>query len=505
MSQVCISYSSMKDAASEAGQVAKKLERYASNLDWQIYKKLDWYNGSYTNNIAQAKSNVNSKISDLRNRSTAYSTYSQDLYDLKDQCVSTDKAVKSNVSRLTASFKRANGIKNSVVQNSINYLLTSIGNKSSVGRWIGNKKDEADTAVQYLKESIKTWYNYDGGKELIKGVLIGTLEFAIGVLTVIGAILSGGAILVVIAGVVGGLIAAANGLANIWNEQKAYKATQSGDPATGRRRSKIDTWQDYLRSSFKYGDNGESYEYDKVNDLLATGIDIVNIACSIVTVFSSMKDLLKNGYKWATGNAAKLKDIKMRQLFSKDSFVSFKGKIKDIGVAFRYRGWSAGKDFGEQILKDFGRNFKKEFWNFKNVNGSNNWKGAINSMKNMLSIPKDILKGGGTLSNILNVGFNRIILPSTTAFTVNSTETTIIKGENGQFQFDFTDKITFKTIKNDVEGLWKLGTSTSGLFSDNSVLTNALINKLLTVSDVKISIPDVYTPNIDIPVLRSVA
>ena len=109
------------------------------------------------------------------------------------------------------------------------------------------------------------------------------------------------------------------------------------------------------------------------------------------------------------------------------------------------------------------------------------------------------------MSNILNVGFNRIILPSTTAFTVNSTEATIIKGENGQFQFNFTDKITFKTIKNDVEGLWKLGTSTSGLFSDNSVLTNALINKLLTVSDVKISIPDVYIPNIDMPVLRNVA
>ena len=30
---------------------------------------------------------------------------------------------------------------------------------------------------------------------------------------------------------------------------------------------------------------------------------------------------------------------------------------------------------------------------------------------------------------------------------VNSTDGTIIKGTDGQLQFDFTDKITFKTIK----------------------------------------------------------
>ena len=224
MSQACISYSSLKDASSEASQVAKKLNKYANNLDSQIYKKLNSYGGSYTTNISQAKSNVNTKIADLRKRSKAYSTYSQDLSDLKDQCVSTDKAVKSNVSKLTASFKSANGIRDSKVQNSINYFLTGIGNKTSAGRWLGNKKDEAGSALSNIKDSIKTWYNYDGGKELIKGALVGLLEVAIGVLAVVSAILSGG-VLVVIAGVVGGIIAIANGIANIWNEHKAYNAT----------------------------------------------------------------------------------------------------------------------------------------------------------------------------------------------------------------------------------------------------------------------------------------
>lgn len=109
------------------------------------------------------------------------------------------------------------------------------------------------------------------------------------------------------------------------------------------------------------------------------------------------------------------------------------------------------------------------------------------------------------MSNILNVGFNRIILPSTTAFTVNSTEATIIKGTDGQLQFDFTDKINAKTIKGDFASLKKLGSSASDLFSDKSIISNDIISKLSSISEMKISVPDVYIPRMDMPVLRNVA
>lgn len=499
MSQACISYSSLKDASSEAKQVAKKLDKYADNLDSQIYRKLNNYSGSYTANIAQAKSNVNSKISDLRHRSSAYSTYSQDLLDLKAQCVATDKTVKSNVSKLTASFKSANGIRDSKVKNSINYFLTSIGNKTSAGRWIGNKKDEVCSAADHLKDSIKTWYNYEGGKELVKGVLVGLLEVAIGVLAIVGAILSGGALLVVIAGVVGGIIATVNGIANIWNEHKAYNATQNGDPATGRRRSDINTWQDYLRSSYSFGDSGENYEYDKFRNGLATGIDIVNLACTVVTVVSSVGKLLKNGYKWATGASAKVKDIKLKQVFSRDSFAAFKVKFTDIRAAFRANGWQAAKDFGGQILKDFGRNFKAEFWKFETP------KDMVSSIKNMISIPKDIIKDGFTLSNIFSVGFSSAVLPSLTAFTVNSLDGTIVKGNDGQLKYDFTDKVNVKTITGLGEKIKKIGKSTSDLFSSDSVLDTKVMSKLSSSCNINISVPDIYIPNLEMSVLRNVA
>lgn len=503
MSTASISYSSLKDASNEAKAVAKKLDKYADSLYSNVYKKLNKYDGSWNSNVSTASSKTNAKISELRSEQSRYETYATDLIDLRDECKEVDKAVKSKVSSLTASFKEAHGIRNSKVENAISYFFTGLGNETAFGRWLGGKKDDASSTFNYFKDSIKEWYNYEGGKELITGVLVGLLEVAIGVLAIVGAILSGGALLVIIAGVVGGIIAVANGIANIWNEQKAYSSTKNGDPATGRRRSEVNTWQDYLRSSFAFGDSGENYEYNEFYNGLATGIDIVNLACTVVTVVSSAGKLIKNGYKWATGNAAKVKDITLKQVFSKDTFTAFKGKFLDIKAAFKANGWQAAKDLGGQILKDFGRNFKSEFFNFKNTNGSFNWKGAVSSIKNMLSIPKGLLKDGFTLSNIFDVGFSSIILPSITAFTVESVDGTIIKGADGQFQFDFTDKVNVKTITGLFEKGGKIWDSTTSLFSSDSVVGGDVLGKLSSACNINISVPEIYIPDIEMPVMRA--
>ena len=169
MSKVTISYSSLKSASSEANQVAKKMTRYANNLNSAVYKKLSNYNGSYTSNISTAKSKSNSKISELKAKSKSYSKYADDLTALKDECLSTDKSVRSKVSQLTASFKEANGIKNSKVKNAINYCLTSFGNSTVAGRWVGNTSDKVTSVKDHITQSLKDWWNYDGGKQLVKG------------------------------------------------------------------------------------------------------------------------------------------------------------------------------------------------------------------------------------------------------------------------------------------------------------------------------------------------
>lgn len=129
-----ISYSSLNRAASSANAVAKRLTVYENNLNNSVYRKLNGYSGSYTGNIATAKSQTNAKITELRNKSQAYRNYANELGSLKEKCQSTDRAVRTMVSHLTATFKKANGIRNSSVENAINYLLTGLKNMTPADR-----------------------------------------------------------------------------------------------------------------------------------------------------------------------------------------------------------------------------------------------------------------------------------------------------------------------------------------------------------------------------------
>lgn len=228
------------------------------------------------------------------------------------------------------------------------------------------------------------------------------------------------------------------------------------------------------------------------------------MACTVVTVVSSVGKLLKNGYKWATGNAAKVKDISMKQVFSKDTFKAFASKFKlqfadgmaDIKAAFKYHDWSLVKDFGSRILADIGENLKSEFLDFSTP------KDTISSIKSMISIPKDIIEGGFSLSNIAEIGITSIALPAITVFHVNG-DGGIEIGQGGQLQFDLIDNVTLDNITDIFEKGGKIVSSFTELTSNDSVLNTNVTDKLSGLSNINISIPEVNIPNIDMPILRA--
>lgn len=486
MSQACISYGSLKDASSEASQVAKKLDKYADNLDSQIYKKLNNYSGSYTTNIAQAKSNVNSKISDLRHRAQSYRTYSQDLSDLKDRCVDTDKAVKTNVSKLTAEFKSSNGIKDSKIQNTINYFLTSIENKTSVGRWLGNKRDEFGAAKDYIKQSLEDWWDYEGGAEAVKGIAIGVLEGVIAVCAIVGALLSGGALLVVIAGFVAGAIALVNAGVNIYNEVAAYNTTRNGDPATGRRRSDINTAQDSLRSSFWYGDDGEQYKYDSKLYAIAAGIDVVNFVCETITFVDGLKGLVKNTYKWATGSMADIEHLRIRDILTKENFAAFKSKmgssLSEIDHAVRTRNMDKISkfmfDFGDDFLNNLKKGYTFEIFAEDKKVGDFIKHGA-NLVKNYSSIAKPLVSDGINVSNVAGM------IKTLALENINIADVVTYKGGNrGVFSYDI-DSIKLTDVTGTIEDTLNLPIDIA-----------TILGKMSGNSSVSIRIPEINMPDL---------
>lgn len=494
MSQACISYGSLKNASSEAKHVANKLNKYVDNLNSQVCKKLSEYSGDCTSNIEQINKQISSKITDLQNRAEAYMEYSQDLLDLKEQCATTDKAVRSRVSELTASFKSNNGIKDSNVQNSINYFLTSVGNRSSCRRWLSDKKDEFRASKKYVLQRIEDWWGYEGGAQFIKGIVVGSMEVIIATCTIVCTVLSGGALLVVIAGLVVGIIALSNGVANLYNEVVAYNVTKDGDPSTGRRRRGINTWQDYLRSSFIYDDKGIVYNKDNYNNswnVLATGIDVVNFVCTTVTVIDGIGSFVKNVYKWTTGSMSDVKNLRVKDIFTKENFSMFKNRIKttvstgfsDIKCAFKTKNFKSVKewlfDFGDDFLNNLKNGYTFNIFS-EDKNAKSFIKHGAKLIKNYSSIVKTAFSDGDLVKNICGtIVLKRIVLNN-----INIADIVTYKGGEGVFAYDFDSiKLTDPTgkLKDMID-----------IASDFSELVKKFANK----SNISVQVPDIQIPDV---------
>ena len=503
MSTVSISYSSLRKASGEAKDVAKKLDKYADTLNKSVYKKLDKYEGSWTSNITTARSKASSKIKELRDEADDYKKYAEDLKDLKEECERVDKAVKSKVSSLTASFKKSYGINNNPVVNTICNALTSITNSTAIGRWFNGKLDSLNSEGKHIKQSIEDWYDYGGGKQLIKGVVVAALEIVIGVVGIVGAIvgiLAGGWTIALAAALIAGVIGVVNGVVNLVNEGRAFGFADD-DPATAKRNSDLNTLSDTLRVKTD----------SKIWHSFAAGIDTLEIVCSIITIVDGCGKLIKNGYKWATGDLSKLDDLRVKDILTKKNFKLFCGKLKttfaqgfdEIFSAIKRMDFgyftSAARDFGT----DFLANLKNRFAGFKTVSVDATRLDKLKAieknaktLKNILSVTKDFAKDGWDNMNILE----KIVIPCVNVAGV----TTLDFPENGgQGFFDF-GQITLKDFY-DLKDI-KVKVFDKGkdlIFSD--FIDPKVLDKLTTQIDINISIPEIHIPSIKIEPLPMAA
>lgn len=476
MSVVSISYGSLKDASNEASGVAKRLNKYADVLQNTVYKSICNYKGTWTSNMSTAKSKVNDKVSALRAEADRFEKYSTGLIDLKKKCESTDKSVKLKVSSLTATFKNNHGIKNNPVVNAISYVFTAAGNKTFAGRWLGDFKDKGRAGIDYIKDSISNWYEFNGGKDFLKGVAVGTLEILIGVVGVAALIASivftGGASLAVIAGGIAGAFGIINGITNNVNEMRAYFATAyMEDPATGKRLSSLDTFSATIR---KETDNHVAHGF-------ATGLDIISIAASITSLFCGGASLLKNGYKWATGNPVNVEGLKLRNILTKDNFNLFTGKLKttfsqgwnDVSRAWNQRDWTFFKTVGKDKWSDFLSVLNGKYADFGDI------KTGMESTKNILESSKNFILGGLNLKSAAGV-----LAPSIPLASLPGEDEFITVG-------DFTD-------------LFDAGKDLYETISDGKPPFKVdVMEKLSGISDINISTSGNYFPTTSLDTLKT--
>lgn len=342
MGSVAISYTSLSDASGEAKAVSKKLDRYADSIERTVYNKLNGYDGDHTGYISTAMSKAQAKITSLQNMSDSFSTYATDIKSLETKCAEVDGKVARRVSSLTANFKARNNINNNPVINAVSYFFTSYTNSSAGRRWVSDSVDMAVATTDYFKESIEDWYDYEGGKQLIKGLAVAALEVAFGVLS----ICAGGGLLAVI----GGVLMVVNGLYNAYQEQKAYTKTKNGDPAAGRRESRVNTIQEGLRR-----------EDSKWAHMAAFAIDALDIVCSINSIKDSTAKVISTGKAfWSKG----IKGIKSLGQFVSGSWKN--GSIMKAVKSFSFKG-AIGSFMGN--MKNYYFNGEEKLKSIKRIAG----------------------------------------------------------------------------------------------------------------------------------------
>ena len=105
--------------------------------------------------------------------------------------------------------------------------------------------------------------------------------------------------------------------------------------------------------------------------------------------------------------------------------------------------------------------------------------------------------------NILGKGVKKVLLPGITAFSVCNDDPKVITSKDGIEWYDFSDDIiTLDDVIKPFKNGGKLGSSLSELFKDDSKINIDVLNKLEEPCDINISIPEVYMPSTDMPVLR---
>lgn len=322
MSTAVINYGGLKSAASAAGTTARRMDSYANEIKSTLVRQLGNYNGPKGGNVNEAMSELNRKASELETRADNYRRYETDLRSANDACKDTDGRVKSKVSSLTASFKNSYGISNSRIVNGISYVLTSFANATGIGRFFNDVSDWWDNQWDYLKNCIKDWYQYDGGKYLIGDSVLAVCTAALAIIGAVTAVIAAigavtiGPIIVAAAAVFLAITAAVGAGVNIWNNKKAYDAAQNRDPATAKRLDQVDTIQDALRktdSKFWHG--------------VAGVLDVCELVANVVTIVDTVGELLKKGYIWVGKRRFKTENFKWAQHASWAEFKNGIGRI----------------------------------------------------------------------------------------------------------------------------------------------------------------------------------
>lgn len=327
MSELTLVYSEMEDAAGYAKIVANKCQDYIDELDkkWSQKWKSTPSSPLSTKNARTESADyyVNMKKQQLAEKKKHYKSFADKMDDLIEDAKVADKKVAKSVNDSQKTFLKSH---KNLSGDGWTAFFASISVDIPVIGWVIDAAGGLAEGFSDLCNNIRYWYEVDGGKKIVDTALaIG--EIVLGVCGLVLAIItfpvSGFfAAVVAVAGLISAVIAMADGITNLVYQLKANKQS---DPAWAQYYGGIDSTADFLREkTFK----GDWKWFNKWSNGIATGIEVTNLICSVISIADTVGNLYKRSglKKLFSSKSVKMVDGKPVTKYKFD-FTKFKNTI----------------------------------------------------------------------------------------------------------------------------------------------------------------------------------
>lgn len=289
MSVLAINYNEINTVISAANSISRKADEYANNLSWSVSGRIDSVTGGANDILTSSKYYVDAKINKLRSKSYAYGALANRINNFAENARKIDKQVARIIAYEKTRFQNTTGLGAKGPAAGFIEWLVGLKNKCPILEYIGNINSRLSTYIKSIKDEIRHWYEFEGGKEWLaygRAIVGAVVALALFIVTLPA---SG---FIAICAAIGAAIAAINAIYNVYSSVKSYEAARNGDPAWAKIYGDEDKLTDFFRRH-----NFGSKRLNQVMDVVSFGIDGAELFTGVVSIGAGIKKLADKPFK----------------------------------------------------------------------------------------------------------------------------------------------------------------------------------------------------------------
>jgi hypothetical protein len=296
----------LQTIAKNSNTISKKANEYADSLTSKVANAINGVSPS-SGYLSDASYYVNAKVDQLQQKSREFSDFANQINNLAEMARRVDEEVAELLKQSNEHFLsyheslRIDDWKASILE-----WLVDIKNSLPILELIGNVLSSIETILESMTDSIKHWYQCEGGKYIFEYIASVAMA-AVAIALFIGTLPASG--FFAICGAIGAGLAAINAVTNIATSWRAANAAHNGEPAWANIYGKQDKLSDVLKQT-----NFDSRFLNNLSYFGANTLDATETFCDVV----GFVEIGAGIAKWAGKNKGNIKN----------SLIDFKDSVK---------------------------------------------------------------------------------------------------------------------------------------------------------------------------------